>query len=126
MRTVSAITGASRSRAGFSIIELLVALVLVTIGLLGVAGNCALAIRITSSAARERRGAQRAADRIAILTSQGCPVARSGALGDAAAPVSERWTVGSVANGVALVDAEVRWGTANGGRAVVLRSAILC
>jgi prepilin-type N-terminal cleavage/methylation domain-containing protein len=115
-----------RSRAGFSIIELLVALVLVTVGLLGVAGNCALAIRITGSAARERRGAQRAADRIAILTSQGCATARSGTVGDAALALSEQWTVAGVANGIALVDAEVRWVTPVGSRQVLLRSAILC
>ena len=116
----------SRSRRGFSIVELLVALVLLTVGLLGVAGNGALAVRITGAATRERRGTQRASDRIAILTAQGCAAARGGSLVDAAAALTERWTVGPSGNGVTLVDAEVRWTTPTGMRRVLLQSAILC
>jgi type IV pilus assembly protein PilV len=116
----------ARLRAGFSIVEVLVALVLVTVGLLGIAGNCALAIRVTAVAARERRAAQRATDRIAELTSQGCASARSGSSSDVSGQVSEQWTVGAVANGVALVDAQVRWAAPSGTRSVALRSAMLC
>ena len=126
MREGKGLSDRARVRAGFSIVEVLVALVLVTVGLLGIAGNCALAIRVTAVAARERRAAQRAADRIAELASQGCASARSGSSSDASGKMSEQWTVGAVANGVALVDAEVRWAAPSGTRSVVLRSAMLC
>ena len=115
-----------RARTGFSIVEVLVALVLVTIGLLGIAGNCALAIRVTAVAARERRAAQRASDRIAELTSQGCASARSGSSPAPSAGMSEQWTVGAVVNGVALVDARASWAAPSGARSVLLRSATVC
>jgi len=114
------------TRSGFSIVEVLVALVLLTVGLLGVAGNGALAVRVTGAAARERRAAQRAADRIAELTAQGCATARSGSATDAITGAFEQWSVGGVANGVALVDARVRWPAPSGTQSVLLRSAMLC
>ncbi|HEV7990405.1 MAG TPA: prepilin-type N-terminal cleavage/methylation domain-containing protein [Gemmatimonadaceae bacterium] len=119
--------GAGRARrAGLSIVEVLVALVLITVGLLGVAGASARAIRVSTSAARERRATQRAANRVAVLASQGCSAARGGALADSAAQMSERWTVTPTAAGVSLVDAAVRWNASGGARSVTLRSAILC
>jgi prepilin-type N-terminal cleavage/methylation domain-containing protein len=126
MRSGRATTRASKSRRGFTVVELIVALVLVTVGLLGVAGNCALAVRVSGASAPERRAVQRAADRVAILTSQGCASARGGSLVERVAELSERWTVAAASNGVVLVDAEVRWATPTGRRAVLLRDAIVC
>ena len=102
------------------------AIVLLAIGLLGVAGNAALALRASGSAARERRASQRAADRVAALREAGCVVARSGALVDPGAALSERWTVGSATSTALLVDAEVRWRAPAGERTLLLRSGILC
>jgi len=113
-------------RRGLSIVEVLVALVLLTVGLLGVAGASARAIRVSSAAARERRGTQRAADRIALIASQGCTAARSGMLADSVASMTEQWTVTRSAATVAFVDADVRWSASGGTRSVTLRSAILC
>ena len=118
--------GRPRRRSGFSIVELLVALVLLSVGLLGVAGASARAIAVSGKAARERRAAQRAADRIAVLASLGCSAARSGTLVDSTFAVTERWTVSPGAAGVALVDADVRWTAQGGIRSLALRSAILC
>lgn len=115
-----------RTRSGFSIVEVLVALVLVTVGLLGIAGNGALAVRVTGAAARERRAAQRASDRIAQLSAQGCAPARSGIASDAATGGSEQWSVGAESNGVALVEARVRWPAPSGAQSILLRSAMLC
>jgi prepilin-type N-terminal cleavage/methylation domain-containing protein len=126
MRQAAEQTGAERRRDGFSIVEVLVALVLLTVGMLGIAGNCSLAVRVTGAAAHERRAAQRAADRIAELTSQGCVAARGGLITGDAAEFSERWTIGASGSSAALVDAEVRWASPSGERSVVLRSAILC
>ena len=112
--------------AGFTIAEVLVALVLFAVALLGVAGSSALAVRVTGSAPRERRAVQRAADRIASLRAQGCAAARSGTATDAALALDERWTTSPTTGGVTLIDEQVRWRTVNGTRTILLRSAILC
>lgn len=112
--------------AGFTIAEVLVALVLFAVALLGVAGSSALAVRVTGSALRERRAAQRGADRIASLRAQGCVSARSGTATDAALALDERWTTTPTAGGVTLIDEQVRWRTVNGTRTLLLRGAILC
>jgi len=104
----------------------LVATVLLAVGLLGVAGNAAIALRASGSAARERRAGQRAADRVAALREVGCAAARSGALVDDDAALAERWTVGSATPSALLVDVEVRWRAAAGERTLLLRSGILC
>jgi Tfp pilus assembly protein PilV len=111
---------------GFTIAEVLVALVLFAVALLGVAGSSSLAVRVTGSALRERRAVQRAADRIASLRAQGCATARSGTATDATLALDERWIVSPAAGSVTLIDERVRWRTVNGTRSLVLRSAILC
>ena len=106
---------------------MLVALVLLSVGLLGLVGNGAIAVRASSAAARERRAAQRAADRMALLRSQGCAEARSGTLEDSSAALVERWTVGSTATTAAVpIDVEVGWRAPSGLRVLVLRGGILC
>ena len=112
--------------AGFTIAEVLVALVLFAVALLGVAGSSALAVRVTGSALRERRAALRGADRIASLRAQGCASARGGTATDAALALDERWITTPAAGGVTLIDEQVRWRTTRGMRTLLLRSAILC
>ena len=111
---------------GFTIAEVLVALVLFAVALLGVAASSALAVRVTASALRERRAVQRAADRIAALRAQGCASARSGTATDVALALDEAWTISPSASGVTLIDEQVRWRTVAGTRTLLLRSAILC
>jgi prepilin-type N-terminal cleavage/methylation domain-containing protein len=113
-------------RRGVSIVEVLVALVLLAVGLLGVAGNSAITVRASGGAARERRAVQRADDRLAALREQGCALARSGMLVDPGAALTERWTVASPSVGAALVDVEVRWRAPAGQRLLLLRGGILC
>ena len=112
--------------AGFTIAEVLVALMLFAVALLGLAGSSGLAVRVTAAALRERRAVQRAADRIAALRAQGCASARSGTATDPGLALAERWTTSSSASGVTLIDEEVRWRAASGSRVLLLRSAILC
>jgi Tfp pilus assembly protein PilV len=109
-----------------SIVEFLVAIVLLAVGLLGVAGNGAIAMRASAGAARERRALQRASDRLGALRVQGCAAARSGTLADPGAAIAERWTLGPNTGGAALVDAQERWRAPAGERALLLRGGLLC
>jgi len=113
-------------RRGLSIVEVLVALMVLTVGLLGVAGASARSIKVGVAAVRERRATQRAADRVATLASQGCSRARSGSLVDSVAGMTERWTLTMPGAGVALIDADVQWAASGRTRSITLRSAMLC
>ena len=115
-----------RPRPGLSVVEVLVALMLLSIGLMGVAGSTALALRTTLDSAHRRDAAQRAASRIALLSAAGCTGSVTGSATDAARQVTEHWTVGSQVNGFAEVSDSVSWMSPRGARAFSLSSAITC
>jgi Tfp pilus assembly protein PilV len=107
-----------------TVVEVLVALMLVSVGLMGIAGTSALSFRTLVAAERERRATQRVTIRLARLAAGGCERASSGELYES--DVHERWTV-SRAGGVALVDAGVEWqGKGTQRRSFAVRSAVLC
>ncbi len=116
----------SRQRSGLTVVEVLVALMLVSVGLLGIAGSSALALRSARGAAQEERAARRASTRLARLGAAGCARAISGSLDDADGAPIERWTVGPVNNGAARLQATVFWSTARGRRTLTVESALLC
>jgi len=109
-----------------SVVEVLVALMIVSIGLLGIAGSSALALRSTLDAAHRREAAQRATSRVAQLASAGCDLAANGAAIDAEHQIAERWTVASRVNGFAMVTDSVSWMSARGSRTFSLTTAISC
>ena len=113
-------------RSGLSVVEVLVALMLVSIGLLGVAGSTALALRTTFDATHRREAAQRAVSRVAELAAGGCDRATGGTAADTARQIKERWIVVSRANGFVTVNDSVRWMSARGVRSFSLTSAITC
>jgi Tfp pilus assembly protein PilV len=117
---------ASHPRLGMSVVEVLVALMIVSIGLLGIAGSTALAFRTTMDAERRRDAAQRAASRVAQLSATGCARAADGSTSDPTRQISERWTVAARANGFATVTDSVSWMSARGARSFSLTSAITC
>ncbi|MEO8620419.1 MAG: hypothetical protein ABI625_05085 [bacterium] len=126
MRTTPHSQTANHSRSGTSVVEVLVALMIVSIGLLGIAGSTALALRSTLDAAHRRDAAQRATSRVAQLASAGCDLASSGSNTDGARQITERWIVASRANGFAIVTDSVSWTSARGARTFSLTSAITC
>lgn len=115
-----------RSRRGLTIVEVLVALVLVTIGLLGMAGSSALMLRRATDSARERRAVERASSRLALLAAAGCTRPSSGASGWPTDRMHERWSVLAPAAGVVRLEARVAWMGARRMDSLVLRSAVLC
>jgi Tfp pilus assembly protein PilV len=116
----------ARARRGLSVIEVLLALVLVSVGLLGMAGGSALALRSAGSAARAHRAARIAALRLASLTAAGCGRSASGVTLEDATGVRERWEVGEARNGAASLEVRVAWREAQRTDSLVLRSAMLC
>ncbi|MDQ2668683.1 MAG: prepilin-type N-terminal cleavage/methylation domain-containing protein, partial [Gemmatimonadota bacterium] len=112
-------------RSGFSIVEVIVALMIVTVGLLGIAGASALALRTTLDAARRRDAVERAQSRVARLSASGCERARSGTVTDAGARVTEQWSIRG--NGAFQdVTDSITWLGASGFRTFALTSAIPC
>jgi prepilin-type N-terminal cleavage/methylation domain-containing protein len=115
-----------KPRAGFSVIEVLFALVLVSIGLLGMAGSSALAVRSVAFAAREHHATRIAGARLARLIAAGCSAAQSGAVRDDATGVEERWTVDPPRNGAATVQVHAEWPEGVRRRALTLHGGLLC
>jgi prepilin-type N-terminal cleavage/methylation domain-containing protein len=126
MRFARVRTVQPRDRHGLTVVEVLVALVIVSVGLLGMAGTSALLLRTATSAAREQRAVRRLDFRLAALAAAGCGRAAGGAAQDPGDGVRERWTVGTAEGGAALLDATAEWRDGRGLRAMSLRSAILC
>jgi prepilin-type N-terminal cleavage/methylation domain-containing protein len=115
-----------RVRSGLTLVEVLVALVIVSVGLLGVAGTSALALRTTTAAAREQAALGRLELHLAALAAARCAPAITGSVGDLDSGVRERWTQSAPSRGVALVDATAEWRDGGVIRSIALRSAILC
>lgn len=85
------------ARAGTTVVELLIALIIVTIGLLALAGAAAIVTRETAAGRREIALAWAARSRLERLTSGSCDALADGSA--AAAGIAERWTVAAGGNG---------------------------
>ena len=115
-----------RRRAGVTVVEVLAALLILSAGLLGMAGTSALGLRTASSASSERRALGRLQLRLATLTAAGCESVSSGSAVEPATGLRESWTIRAPQRGAALVDLWVEWRDGARTRAMTVRSAILC
>lgn len=113
-------------RSGLTVVEVLAALVVVTVGLLGMAGTSALSLRTAAAVTRERRALRRLDLRLAALAAAGCGRAVGGDVTTAMDSLHERWVVGPVVRGSALVEVRVDWREGARVRSTTHRSAILC
>jgi Tfp pilus assembly protein PilV len=114
-----------RRRWAFSIFEVLVALVVVSVGLLGIAGAVGISMRAARAALLERAAVERALDRLSLLSAAGCGAATSGSA-LAGAGLLERWTVSAPSGGAQMIDAGVEWVDRGASRSLLLRTAVLC
>jgi prepilin-type N-terminal cleavage/methylation domain-containing protein len=78
-------------RSGFTLLEVLVALVILGTGILGLAGSAALVSRLVGDGSRLTLAATVATGRIEYLRSLGCNGASSGSA--VTRGIEERWTV---------------------------------
>lgn len=124
MQTVGMRT-ALRPRAALSVVEVLVALVLVAVGLLGMAGTSALALRSSADAAARHRATLRATSRLAKLSPLACTHPGRDTL--VSEGMREQWSVAPASAGFALVDVDVEWRRSGSRRgSVLLQSAVQC
>ena len=77
-----------RRRSGFTVIEVIVAIMVLTVGVLGLAGAAAIVTRMMASAEVQSDAAAVAAARFERLRGSRCPVA-SGSVSSAG--INERW-----------------------------------
>ena len=115
----AASSGLVEARDGTTVVELLVALVIVTIGLLALAGAAALVARETGRGHRELALARAARTRLERLTSTPCAALASGSV--TANGIAERWTVGEGRNGVRRLVVTVEALAPAGGARIVRR-----
>jgi Tfp pilus assembly protein PilV len=115
-----------RARAGISVVEVIVALMLITIGLLAVAGSSALALRTSLEATRRREAAHRVASRYARLEAAGCSHAAAGSDSDVGRMIQERWVVVSRTAAFVIVADSITWTGPRGRVTRSLTGAIPC
>ena len=109
-----------------TVVEVLVALMIVSIGLLGIAGSTALALRTAHDAIQRRNSMHRVVSRHSRLAAAGCSGAVSGSASDTARAITESWHVVVQSSGFALVTDSVRWMGARGPHSFVLTTAFQC
>src|SRR4051812_48405171 len=96
------------NRKGLSVIEVIVALMLLTITMLGMAGSTARAFRQVTDASLRRTATHTALSRISALTALGCLRASSGNYTSPGGVVTEHWSVRGI-GGFAQVSDTVSW-----------------
>jgi prepilin-type N-terminal cleavage/methylation domain-containing protein len=119
-----------RARQGFTLVELIVAVMVMAVGVLGIAGTAVAVARLAGGASQQTVAANVAATRFEQLRSVSCGAIRAGSA--TTRGVSERWAVTSMgaAGGVTTYDVvdTVRF-TSRSGRTAVLqvyRSDVRC
>lgn len=113
-------------RDGLTLVEVMLALVLVAVGLLGIAGSTALMFRAVTSQTASLRATRQGALRVAQLSAAGCAGARSGRADDARTGLAERWWLGPVVNGAQTIDDTLTWNNRGAPAVLIVRSALLC
>ena len=79
-------------RSGFTLVEVIVALVLLQVAMLALAGTTAVAARDFATARRDSRAQTLARNRLELLRARTCPAVETGTVTDEGGFV-ERWSV---------------------------------
>jgi type IV pilus assembly protein PilV len=127
---MTARTHRRRARAGFTLVELMVAIMVMAVGVLGLAGTAVAVARMAGGAAQQTIAANVAASRFERLRASPCAAVKSGTA--TARGVQEKWVASFVgtAVGVSTYDVvDTVWFTARNGRTPtrqVYRSYVRC
>jgi type II secretion system protein I len=112
------------TRAGFTLLEVLVALVLIAVGMLALVGNTAVLARQTTEIRARSAAVRAAANRLQRLGIVACAPASGSQAG--AYGIRERWAVDVRPDGVRELRDSVTYTTPAGERNVVLRTKLPC
>ena len=112
------------NRRGFTLVEVIIAVVLINVGLLALVAGSAVLIRQSAEMRARSAAVRAAANRLALLGATTC-VARSGSA-TSAFGVREDWSVSVLANGVRELHDSVSYSAPTGTKSVVLRTRLPC
>lgn len=112
-------------RSGFTLVELLVAILLFDCALLAFAGDAALLVRASGLARRRQIGAAVAQSRIELLRARGCPAPGTG---DASPTpgIHERWAVTAPSDSTRILFDSVQYESTSVRLTFTLTSALGC
>ena len=115
----------SPARSGFTLVELLVALVVFDVALLAFAADAAVLVRLQGVSSRRDAGIALAESRVAGFRALGCP---SAAAGDSwpAPGVHEHWSVQAAGDASRHVIDSVHFSDGQPPAAFVLRTTVAC
>jgi prepilin-type N-terminal cleavage/methylation domain-containing protein len=99
---------ASRQDAGFTLVETLIAIVVLAIGVLGLAGSAAVMTRQMGGGSRLAKAAVVASARLETLRAQDCTTIANGSASQQG--FSEAWTVTPVVRAVLVTETVTFWG----------------
>ena len=122
-RRSGARTTGRANRRGFTLVELMIAVVLLSVGMLALAGSAAMVVRSMTTATMRTRAATLAASRLDELRSGGCGLIAAGSVKERG--VTLAWTVTPMPKGV-VIDMTAVYLTGHGKRSVATRNVIAC
>lgn len=113
-------------RAGFTIVEVVVAVMILSVGVLGLAGAAAIVTRMMGASEMQSDASTVAAARFETLRGTRCPLASGSA---SSAGINERWTVQALGNaGYRMYEVmdSVTYQNRSGQRGKSYRSVVQC
>jgi prepilin-type N-terminal cleavage/methylation domain-containing protein len=118
------ITVAVAAPRGFTLVEVLLAVILISVGLLALVAGSGVLLRQTNDLRIRRAALQAGTNRLQLLGAGSC----AGASGDASGPfgIQERWSAELVGNGVRDVHDSVTFSVRGEVRTFVLRTRLPC
>ena len=111
-------------RTGFTLIEVMVAVVLVDVGLLALVAGCSILVRAMGDTRARTNAARAAESRLARLGALACAASTDGS--SASARLSEHWTVRTDPAGIREVRDSVSFMLRAGPSFLVLRTRVPC
>jgi prepilin-type N-terminal cleavage/methylation domain-containing protein len=112
------------ARTGFSLIELMVAIMILTVALLGLAASSAVATQMIGAGGRSTLAASVAQSRFEVLRRGRCATLVGGS--SYTRGVTESWQVDSIRSSGAFITARVTYHTRRGPRTQTFRSVRPC
>ena len=112
-----------RRRSGLTMVELMVALVIIGVGLLALSGSATLVTRLMGGGTRQALAATFAQSKIEELRSSPCATLASGS--STARGITTRWTISSITRGKDVV-ITVQYPMTRGTRSQSFRTVVPC